>query len=230
MSEFQTKPDNAAEKLIQSVFAAREEESDPTIARLRFERRLSTNPRQPRVRTAIKVAAFFTALLVLGGWAASLPVHPLEDGQQIALKLPQDFCTAEYPYWVAVLAKHSNRLSEQGGHSLIVDYVEAGEGEYYLHLGILGVDYTQANEWVRSVLKEVPALADSSYSITQPLVPYRTSVRNMLAFKLLGNTEIVERDVVRAWNAAGDGLSSRSFIYLITRPADAARRVSMVGF
>ncbi|MCH7472696.1 hypothetical protein IIA79_07075 [bacterium] len=190
---------------------------------------IANSPRQPRVRNLITVLAFITGLMLLGGWASGLSLQALEDGQQITVELPESFVPASYPFWVARISKYSAELKDKGGHSLIIDYAQDESGRYYLELGILGIDYSEANDWVRHVMKQVPELSGRPYAITQPLVPYWVSVREMVAFKL-GDTEVIERNVVRAWMASRERPSSSGIIYIIARPSDSPpRRVSMVN-
>jgi hypothetical protein len=90
---------------------------------------------------------------------------------------------------------------------------------------LLGVDYSQANDWLRGVINDIPELQDTPYAITQPQVPYRVSVRDMLGYRLFGNSEVMERNVVRAWLSIGD---RPRHVYLVTQSSDYARRVSML--
>jgi len=230
MTTFDRNPSSSAERLVTEVFAGRAAEADVPMARLHLETRFRTAREQRRgqqqqrlVRTSIKVAAFVTALFVLGGWASGLELPSWDDGQRITLQLPADFVPAAYPHWVAIFANHAAELGKSGGHSLVVDYKIGSDNSYYLELGLLGVDYSRANEWVRSVMSDVPELSGTPYAITQPLVPYRVSVREMVAFRLFGHSESVERNVVRAWLATGD---RPRHIYLIAQPKDYAKRVS----
>jgi hypothetical protein len=226
--ELKQNSESTAERLVGHVFAGREREADPAIARLRFERLLAQQTRRSRVRPLIKAAALFAALLVLGGWATTLPVASWDDGQQITIAMPADFSPGSYPYWVAVFASRVDKFGLGDAHSLVVDYKVGGEGEYYLQLGILGTDYTKANEWVRAVMADVPDLARQPYSITQPQVPYRCTVRDMLAYRVFGRDEALEHDVVRAWLAGGQELPRH--IFLISRSADYAKRVSKLDY
>ncbi len=220
--------ESTAERLIGHVFAGREREADPAIARLRFERLLAHKPRQPRVRATLKVAAFFAALVVLGGWATTLPIASWDDGQQITISMPEDFSPASYPYWVAVFANRAGKLGLGEAHSLVVDYRIDQAGAYYLQLGVLGADYTKANEWVRDVMSDVPELAGQPYSITQPLVPYRCTVSDMIAYRVLGRSDQLERDVVQAWLASGEELPRH--VYIVSRTSDYAKRVSKMDY
>lgn len=220
--------ESTAERLIDHVFTGREREADPAIAQLRFERMLSQQPRKPRVRPILKVAAFFTALLVLGGWATTLPIASWDDGQQITIAMPENFTSASYPYWVAVFANRADKLGLGEAHSLVVDYKVDPNGAYYLQLGVLGADYTKANEWVRDVMADMPELADRPYSITQPLVPYRCTVSDMLAYRVLGRSDVLERDVVQAWLASGEELPRH--VYIISRTSEYAKRVSKMDY
>ncbi|GEM_PF-2526550 len=234
MSEFNTRPDNNAEQLIQSVFDRLTGQADPVIARLRLERSLERRPRRRRVSTAIKVLAFITGLLALGGWASGAPVIGWDDGQLITIQAPDSFVPAAYPHWVGVFANHAEALADHGGHSLIVDYRQGSDDSYFLQLGIIGVSYTEANDWLRDVMQRVPELNGTPYTITQPLLPFRVSVREMLAYSVLGRTEAEERKVVAAWRAAESqaqqvAMGRHAQIALIARSND-CRRVSMVGF
>jgi hypothetical protein len=230
MTEYNRNPQSPAEKLITGVFTAREREADATIARLHFERQLSAAPRPHlHLRMGYKLAAFLTALVLLGGWASNLPVPAWDDGQQIMLALPTDFSPASYPYWVALVAKHAQGLEKVGGHSLVVDYRQARDGRYYMVLSLLGVSYAAANDWVRAMTAQVPELSGTAYSITQPLLPYSMTVREMLSYKL-GSKAVVERNVLRAWHYAGERPTKNGFIYIIAQPSDYARRVSMVDY
>lgn len=234
MSDFNTKPENNAERLIRGVFDRLAGEADPVIARLQLENTLSRRPRRRRVRTAIKVLAFITGLLVLGGWASGAPVIGWDDGQLITIEAPDSFIPASYPHWVGVFANHAEALEEHGGQSLIVDYRQGTDETYFLQLGIIGVSYSEANDWLRDVMRAVPELKGTPYTITQPLLPFRVSVREMVAFSLLGQTEAEERKVVEAWRAAEAQrqrvrMGRHAQIALIARTND-CRRVSMVGF
>lgn len=224
MTEFDARPHNAAEKLISDVFASRAAEADSQIARLRLENRLRRREVRPRVRNWLKAAAVVTALVVLGGWASGLPLPSYGDAQQITIAMPDSFSPGSYPRWVAIFANQSASLQAAGGHSLVVDYVQDEDGQYYLKLGIIGIGYTEANEWIRDVMSKVPEIDGEPYALTQPLVPYTITVREMIAYSL-GSTEAVERNVARAWLESG---SSPKHIYLITRPKEYAERVSNV--
>lgn len=230
MTKYDSAPDSLAEKLISTVFAGREREADPVIARLRLERALAMQPvRRPLVRNTIKVAAFLLGLVLLGSWASGLSVQAWDDGQQITLQLPAEFTPGAYPFWVAIFANNARSLSEQGGHSLVVDYFQGRDSSYYLQLGLLGIDYSKANEWLRQVMTAVPELHGIPYAITQPLVPYRVTIGDMLAYRL-GDGNDEERSVVQAWAAAGQYPTSTSFIYLIARPKDYQKRVSVLDY
>ena len=146
------------------------------------------------------------------------------DAQQITIAMPDSFSPGSYPHWVAVFANHSDSLQQAGGHSLVVDYVKDADGRYYLKLGIIGIGYTEANEWIRAVMAKVPEIDGTPYALTQPLVPYRVTVRDMIAYGL-GSTEAVERNVALAWLESG---SRPKHIYLISRPKEYAERVSNV--
>ena len=213
MSNFEKNDRSRAELLIDSVFRGREAEADTTIARLRLGHRLDSVRPAPRLRNSIKVMAVLTGLLLLGSWASGLPVHSMDDAQQITLMLPGEWSIDQYNYYTALFANRSNELKELGGHSLVVDALSDAQGKYYLQLGILGINYTEANEWIRQVMIREPELVGSAYSITQPMVPYSLTVRDMLAFKL-GSTIPIESNVVRAWYSVD---KHPSHIYLISR-------------
>jgi len=230
MREIDRAPQSAGEKLVQDTFAVLEREADPVIARLRFEHQLAgPPPHRPRVRIWLKLAAYLTALVLLGGWATSMPLPAWDDGEQITLALPAGFAPSEYPHWVAVFANHADELRPVGGHGLVVDYKEGRDGTFYLELGLVGVGYAQANEWVRRTLSVIPELRGTPYAINQPVLPYRTTVGRMIAFHL-GGREAVERYVLRSWKAAGENPSKNGFVYVIARPSDYARRVSMINY
>ena len=238
MNDYDARPQGPAEELIASVFNGRVADADPTIARLRLERQLRTAParQKPVLRVTFAVALSVCALFIFGGWAADISLRPWDDAQQVTIALPASWTAASYPRLIGVMRKESDTLYAQGGNSLIVDYKKAHDGSYLLQLGILGVNYQTANDWTRSVLKDVPELHGQGYSITQPMVPYSISVGDMLAFRLAGHTTAVERNVVSAWQQrveAGpdNGRASRNaVVYLITRDKDYARRVSMVDY
>lgn len=221
-----SQPESRAEELVWQVFRSREQEADVPIARLRLERQLASAPARqtrPRVRPLIKAAAFMVALLIIGGWATTLPVAGWDDGQQITVLMPDSFVPASYPYWVAVFSSRSEELGDTGAHSIVVDYKVGEQGEYYLQIGILGTNYSEANEWLRQVMGDIPELAGRPYTITQPLVPYRATVRDMLAHSLLGNTEQLEENVVRAWLSNG---TEPQHVYVVSRTVDYAKRVA----
>jgi len=226
MTDFNTKPDCAAEHLIGGLFSRLEGECNPRATRLRLERRLD-KPRQRRVGTAVKILAFVTGLLLLGGWASQAPVAGWDDGQLITIEAPDGFTPAAYPYWAALFANHAQALEEHGGQSLVLDYRLGQSDDYYLQLGIIGVNYSEANAWLRDVMAETPALSDRPYTITQPLVPYNVSVREMVAFALLGDSSAEERKVVSAWRAVGE---RPQHIFLIAKTSDYAKRVSMLEY
>jgi hypothetical protein len=226
MTDFNAKPDGAAENLIGGLFSRLEGECNPRAARLRLERRLD-KPRRRRIGTAVKILAFVTGLLLLGGWASQAPVAGWDDGQLITIEAPDGFTPASYPYWAALFANHAQALEEHGGQSLVLDYRLGRNDDYYLQLGIIGVNYSEANAWLRDVMAETPALSNRPYTITQPLVPYNVSVREMIAFALLGDSSAEERKVVSAWRAAGE---RPQHIFLIAKTSDYARRVSMLEY
>jgi len=226
MTEYNPKPDNQAEKLIGQLFGRLEAEADPTIARLRLERKLDA-PRQPQVRTALKVLAFVTALLALGGWATTAPVAGWDDGQLITIEAPDSFVPAAYPYYAGLFANHAAELETVGAQSLIVDYKQGENGTYYFQLGIIGVNFSEANVWLREVMADTPELETRPYAITQPLLPYRVSVQEMVAFSLFGRTAAEERKVLAAWRTVGE---YPQHIYLITETNDYAHRVSMLDY
>lgn len=229
MTEYSRNPQSPAEKLIAGVFHAREQAADATIARLRFERQLAGVKPRPRVRLVFKLAAYLTALVLLGGAATNLPVPAWNDAQQILLALPASFTPAAYPHWVALFSKHAGALGQTGGHSLVVDYKQGRDGRYYAVLSLTGVGYTAANDWIRGVMAHTPELQKTAYSITQPILPYSMTVGEMLAFKL-GGKSVVERNVLRAWREAGERPTKNGYIYVIAQPSDYARRVSMVEY
>lgn len=233
MSNFNAKPHSGAERLLEQLFRDLEREADVQVARLRLEnqlRRASQRPRSPfSMRPRFKAALVLTMLALAASWAGSLPVAGWDDGQRITIELPGGFEPAGYPRWVATFANHSDKLSAAGGHSLVVDYYGDGRGTYYVQLNVLGIDYGKANDWVRSVMDAVPELKGAPYAITQPLVPYKQNIAEMLAYRL-GPVESLERSVVDAWRTAGEMPSRDSFIYIIARPDQDARRVSMVEY
>jgi hypothetical protein len=237
MPEYDARPQGPAEELIAGVFRGRVADADPQMARLRLERQLSrgaARPARPALRATFAVAICVCALFVFGGWAADITLAPWDDAQQVTVALPADWTSASYPRLVGMMRKESDALYAAGGNSLIVDYRRGQAGGYFLQLGIMGVNYQAANDWVRTVLADVPELRGQSYSITQPIVPFRITVGDMLAFRLAGHTTAVERNVVSAWQRrveAGpdNGRTSRNaVVYLIARDKDYARRVSMV--
>jgi hypothetical protein len=226
MTDFNAKPDSAAENLIGGLFTRLAGECNPRAARLRLERRLAQPPRR-RIGTTVKILAFATGLLLLGGWASQAPVRGWDDGQLITIEAPDGFTPASYPYWAGLFANHAQALEEHGAQSLVLDYRRGRNDDYYLQLGIIGVNYSQANAWLRNVMSQTPALSTRPYTITQPLVPYNVSVREMIAFALLGDSSAEERKVVAAWRAAGE---RPQHIYLIAKTSDYARRVSMLEY
>jgi hypothetical protein len=251
MPENLSAPCGPAEELIGEVFRGRVADADPQMARLRLERQLARTaaPRpalRPALRFALQLTLSLVALAVFGGWASNITIKPWDDAQQVTLALPADWTPSDYPRLVGVLCHHGAQLYSQGGHSMIVDYKLDEQGGYYLQLGLLGVDYQTANDWVRGLLRTDPELGEHGYSITQPLVPYAVSVGDMLAFRLAGHSTAVESNVVEAWQQRSDGeltasaprtspantrLASRNArIYMITRDKDYARRTSMVEF
>jgi hypothetical protein len=239
MPDFDARPQGPAEELIASVFHGRSADADPQIVRVRLERRLrEAQPRKerPALRAGFAVALSVCALFIFGGWAANLTIRPWDDAQQVTIPLPAGWSPASYPRLVGVMSKESDKLYSSGGASLIVDYKRDRVGGYYAQLGLVGVDYQTANDWVRGVLKEVPELQGQGYSITQPLVPYSITVGDMLAFRLMGHSTAVERNVVSAWQrrvetgAHGGRTSRNAVVYLITRDKDYAHRVSMLEY
>jgi hypothetical protein len=224
MNNYDPQPQNAAERVISDVFGTRMAETDSQVARLRLDNQLKRREHRPRVRNWLKAAAFVTALVLLGGWASGLPLPAYGDAQQITIAMPDTFSPASYPRWVAIFANHSESLKEAGGHSLVVDYVQGPGSEYYLKLGIIGIGYSEANEWIRGVMADVPEIDGTPYALTQPLVPYTVTVRDMIAYSL-GSTEAVERNVALAWLESG---SNPKHIFLISRPKEYAERVSNV--
>lgn len=244
--EFDPHPNGTAEELIKEVFAGRVADADPQMARLRLERRLrdSASQKSPALRSGFRLALQFSltilALLVFGGWASNLALKPWDDAQQITMELPSNWSPADYPRLVGVMCRHSDLLYERGGHSMVVDYRRDASGRYFLQLGLLGVDYQTANDWLRGVLRSQVELGDRGYAITQPLIPYAITVGDMLAFRLAGHTTALESNVVAAWQQRNGGelatsssgrLPSRNaYVYMITRDSDYARRTSMVEF
>lgn len=227
MTKYNAKPDSAAERLIEGLFNRLEGECNEPAVRLRLERQLAGGKRRSRISTAVKLLAFATGLLLLGGWASQASVAGWDDGQLITIQAPDGFTPASYPYWAGLFANGAQALEQHGGQSLVVDYRLDQEGEYYLQLGIIGVNYSAANSWLRDVMAETPALRDRAYSITQPLVPYNVSVREMIAFALFGDSSAEERKVISAWRAAGE---RPQHIFLIAKTSDYAKRVSMLEY
>ncbi|MCC7478774.1 hypothetical protein IT575_09995 [bacterium] len=229
---FNPRPDSSAEKLIHEVFGTLEREADPTIARQRLANQLRRGREdnsaaavaaRPLMRPVFKVAAFLCGLILMASFAGNIQIPGWDDGQQVTLLLPQSFEADDYNHWVALFANRADNLAADGGHSLVVDYYE-DEGRCYLKLNILGVSYSEANEWVRGVMATIPDLDHTPYSIQQPLVPYSVTVRDMLAFQL-GNTDGVERSVMRAWYAEGQRPSRNCYMFLVARPKDAPRPI-----
>ena len=206
MSKLNMKPASGAERLLHQLFRDLEHEADAQIARQRYANLLRQSQRAPRhplhMRGGFKAALVTAALALMGSWAGNIPVAGWDDGQQITIELPARFEPSSYPRWVATFANHSDELGAVGGHSLVVDYYGDGDGKYYIRLNVLGITYSAANEWVRSVTGEVPELNGAPYAITQPLVPFRKSIAEMLAYRL-GPVDKVERSVVDAWRTAG---------------------------
>lgn len=227
MSDFDTKPDGTAEKLIAGLFERLERETDEPIVRARLERQITNTPHRSRVGTAVKVLAFITGLLLLGGWASQASVTGWDDGQMITIQAPDGFTPTSYPYWAGVFANHAKSLQEHGAQSLVLDYKLGQDGKYFLQVGIIGVNYSEANAWLREVMATTPELMDRQYSITQPLVPYNVSVREMIAFSFMGDTLAEERKVIAAWRAVGE---QPQHIFLIAKTKDYARRVSMLNY
>lgn len=227
MTEFNNKPDSTAERLIGGLFDRLAGECDAPIVRLRLERQLRGGRRRDRLSLAVKLLAFTTGLLLLGGWASQAPVAGWDDGQLITIQAPDGFTPESYPYWAGLFANHALALEQHGGQSLVVDYRLGRDDTYYLQLGIIGVNYSAANSWLREVMAVTPALSDRPYTITQPLVPYNVSVREMVAFTLFGDSSAEERKVVSAWRAAGE---RPQHIFLIAKTSDYAKRVSMLEY
>lgn len=245
MSSVNYRPANDAEALIHGVFAHLEGEADPQIAQLRYENQLrrfveleksggnqfqGMRHRRPHghMRPAFKLLAVLASLFILASWAGEITLPGWDDGQQITVPLPDGFSQGEYMHWVALIANRSQNLADRGGHSLIVDMVPSRHGGYLLQLSVLGVDFTTANEWFREVLRQTPELAVSRYQITQPQVSYEITVREMLAYRL-GNTDLMERRVVRAWTLPGEAPTHKGMIYLIAADGENyPRRASML--
>jgi hypothetical protein len=227
------KPQSGGERLLHQLFRDLEHEADAQIARQRYANLLRQSTRAARhplhMRGGFKAALVTAALALMGSWAGNIPVVGWDDGQQITIELPNQFEPASYPRWVATFANHGSKLGAAGGHSLVVDYFSNGDRAYYIRLNVLGINYGAANDWVRSVTSEVPELSGARYAITQPLVPFRKSITEMLAYRL-GPVDNIERSVVDAWRAAGEMPSRNSFVYIIARPDQDARRVSMVEY
>jgi len=122
MTEFNAKPDTAAERLIAGLFQRLEGECNEPAVRLRLERQMAGGGRRGRIGTAVKLLAFATGLLLLGGWASQAPVSGWDDGQLITVQAPDGFTPASYPYWAGLFANHARELEQHGGQSLVVDY------------------------------------------------------------------------------------------------------------
>ena len=232
-NEFNNNPQNEAEKLIFGLLGTLEREVDPQITRLHLENRLRRNdvPRRRPLRLGFRLAALATALVIIGAWSSGLELTPYDDAQQISMLLPADFVPANYPHVLGIFSKYATELADVGGHSLVVDYEQNTEGRYVLELGIIGVDYGIANDWIRRVMEREVWLTGSPYSIDQPLVPYRVKVRDMLAYQM-GDHSVIERNVVRAWQemqGQDRSVIEPSDITLIGREKDYMRKVSMVG-
>jgi len=227
MTEFNSKPDSTAERLIGGLFGRLEGECNLPVVRLRLERQLDGGRRRGGFSLAVKLLAFTTGLLLLSGWASQAQVAGWDDGQLITIQAPDGFTPASYPYWAGLFANHAQALEQHGGQSLVVDYRLGHDDLYYLQLGIIGVNYSEANSWLRDLMAETPALSDRPYTITQPLVPYNVSVQEMIAFALFGDSSAEERKVVSAWRAAGE---RPQHIFLIAKTSDYAKRVSMLEY
>lgn len=233
-NDFNRNPQNEAEKLIFGLLGSLEREADPQIARQQLANRLRTGTarRTPlRMRLGFRLAALAASLIIIGAWSSGLELQPYDDAQQISIELPKDFVKTNYPHLLGIFSNYATELAELGGHSLVVDYEQTEHGRYILELGIIGVNYAEANAWIRSVMEREAWLSGSPYSIDQPQVPYRVKVREMIAIKL-GDRSAIERNVVQAWQQKqfrGKGTVDPSDIILIGRDKDYARKVSMVG-
>ncbi len=229
---FNPRPDSPAEKLIHEVFGTLQQEADSTVARQRLANQLrrgrdehspAAATARPMLRPVFKVAAFLCGLILMASFAGNIQIPGWDDGQQVTILLPETFVPDNYNHWVALFANRADNLAAGGGHSLVVDYYQ-DSGRYYLKINILGVSYSEANEWTREVMAGIPDLDHTPYSIQQPLVPYSVTVRDMLAFQL-GDTDGVERSVMRAWYAEGQRPSRNCYMFLVARPKDAPRPV-----
>jgi hypothetical protein len=230
MDEYSRKPESPAEKIIGDVFngLAQAHGADLPVARQRLSNRLreATRPRrvsQTSLGRGYQYALIMVLLALLASWAGNIQIPGWDDGQQITILLPRDFQPDAYPHWVALFANSADDLADRGGHSLVVDYRPVDGGRYFLQLNLLGVDYSQANDWLRSSLSRIPELSGTPYSIQQPLVPFSVSVKDMLAYQL-GDTDGVERSVLRAWTAEGQRLSEHCYLFLVARPHEDPRQ------
>ncbi|MEZ5339473.1 MAG: hypothetical protein R3F46_14585 [bacterium] len=233
--DFNRNPQSEAERLIFGVFGQLEQEVDPQVTRLQLENRLRRGPAPRRhpahMRLGFRLAVLLAALVAIGAWSSGLELRPYDDAQQINLQLPADFQPVNYPHLLGILSKYSTELAEHGGHSLVVDYYENEYGRYTMQLGIIGVDYSEANSWFRSMMEREEWMQDCYYSFDQPLIPYRVRVRDMLAYRF-GDREVIERNVVRAWQETqwlDKGAVNPSDITLIGREKDYMRKASMVS-
>ncbi|MCB1221796.1 MAG: hypothetical protein H7A35_07960 [Planctomycetales bacterium] len=233
-NEFNKNPQSEAEKLIFGVFERLEKEVDPQISRLHLENMLKQEPRrrpQGSMRLGFRLAVLVMALAAVGAWSSTLTLAPYDDAQQINIQLPADFQPVNYPHVLGIISKYTPELAEHGGHSLVVDYYENEYGRYTMQLGIIGVDYSEANSWFRSVMEREEWMQDCYYSYDQPLIPYRVKVRDMIAYRM-GDKSAIERNVVRAWQETqwlDKGAVNPSDITLIGREKDYMKKASMVS-
>lgn len=233
--EYNRNPQNEAERLIHGLFGSLEQEVDPQISRLQLENKLRRAPEPKRhpahMRLGFRLATLVVALVAIGAWSSTLTLAPYDDAQQINIQLPADFQPVNYPHVLGILSNYTPELAEHGGHSLVVDYHENEYGRYTLQLGIIGVDYSEANAWFRSLMEREEWLQDSYYSFDQPLIPYRVKVAEMLAFRM-GDRSAIERNVVNAWQESqwlDKDAVNPSDIMLIGREKDYMRKASMVS-
>src|SRR5690606_30075561 len=174
--DFNRNPQNEAERLIFGVCHSLAREVDPQIARQQMANMLKHKKepkRQGRMRIGFRLAALAAALLAIGAWSSTLELAPYDDAQQINIQMPADFQPVNYPHVLGIISKYTPELAQYGGHSLVVDYYENEYGRYTMQLGIIGVDYSEANSWFRSVMEREEWMQDCYYSYDQPLIPYR---------------------------------------------------------
>lgn len=217
MASNRQQPADNAENLIGNVFARLEAEADPQMARLHLENQLKQQaPRQRpspfRLRLGYRLALYAVALFLVLGWASQQEVASWDDGQLITLAAPAAFQPSAYPHYVGMIANHAAELHDVGGHSLIVDFEQGQDGRYYIQLGIIGINYTQANSWLRDLMEAEPEFAERPYAITQPLLSFGVTAQEKIAFDLLGKNYLEEYKVMKAWRTAGE---QPRMIYLI---------------